>query len=945
MMRQYAFVLLCLGVAMITQPISAQPQCERLKNTLTYTQKDAPRDLTKVISLVVEQVNKAIAGVLNVDVDWNGSDLHGRVGEHIINCRVHRLASYIPPEVLQEHEVYQDDSGREVASQCFQVPFTIYDTNECTLPQGHDMRHQCHEPSICVNTLGSYECLCPRIDGSLPPGLHVTEDSSSHTYSIDVAGEQEAGFFDGLLQEQRSPWELSMGMQAATSLCPSRTSTRGCCPEIAHSRDGQDCRSQFVCPMDPCSTSRYSMSSHHHNNCTANAQCVRTPTPQEHPNHICQCPEGLLGNGRACQKGDAKPEPKITFDGSATEETIKADFCGCTKPVVDACSGFPPCTNKHEVCVVSSVNTPKCGCKKGFVQHATYGCVDETPPTLRLNEDQRNDKTLKLKQGDFYKEYGVKILDANAEDYHRNLRISYSEPLPQGCLYNIGEFTVNYTVSTPWTDPSSVWVARRVVIDDIDECSLNMAKYETTCPPLVPRCDIDAGAKCTNTVGSYACECPKFTTGDGFLSGSSFMEDATPDGYQGGTGCRDTSKPVIELKGPNPKIFKICPCGGIKGVMGDNTGDDDGLLEAQREHYESDIKDMIKATQGAELCATHDNTRPRPGTCANAYDETYEGKVDLSSRVKIGDPVKRSDLHWSIPYYVKDKAGNEAKPVWRDVVVEEVDFEAMESKIRQEVASSKDAEIKEAVAKAVRDERKKLQINNNSREKNAQDCPACPVCGESTISKALGGGKSKGKIDISICDKICDERAQQCTLQEQTFVIRALLVLEEHLPAEIVPILLLTLFVSGAIFVLRLVILLVFYPGSFSNSYDYASEQERERSLQNAVTYYQGGTPQPNQQNRQQTPHNNGFPQTVGGSVGATPGPPRSSMTINQGSDFFLSPPGSAGAGFASPPGTNGTQQQPNHDDPNGIYMSPPIIRPSPKNNGSELRRRSPGGF
>ena len=244
--------------------------------------------------------------------------------------------------------------------------------------------------------------------------------------------------------------------------------------------------------------------------------------------------------------------------------------------------------DKHEVCVVTAGNTPRCGCKKGFVMHETYGCVDETPPTLRLNEDPRNDKTLRLKQGDFYEEYGVKILDANAEDYHRNLRISYSDPLPQGCLYKIGEFTVNYTVSTPWTDPSAVWVARRVIIEDIDECTLDMAKYETSCPQLIPRCDIEAGAKCTNTIGSYRCECPKFTTGDGYQH-VSFPTDNIPEGYQGGTGCRDTSKPVIELKGPNPKVFKICPCGGISGVMQDQASRGD-LVDAQREHYEHDIK-------------------------------------------------------------------------------------------------------------------------------------------------------------------------------------------------------------------------------------------------------------------------------------------------------------------------------------------------------------------
>ena len=239
--------------------------------------------------------------------------------------------------------------------------------------------------------------------------------------------------------------------------------------------------------------------------------------------------------------------------------------------------------------MVNPDNTPTCGCKKGFVKHEQYGCVDETPPTLKLINDPRGDKILRLKQGDFYEEFGVRVVDENDEDYHRLLKISYSDALPQGCLTKVGEFTVNYTISTPWTHPPSVWVTRRVIIEDIDECSLNVVKYGSTCPQLIPRCDTEAGAKCVNTVGSYTCECPKFTSGDGFFSETSFPDDNAPDGYQGGTGCVDTSKPVIELKGPNPKFFKVCPCSGISGIMQDKSRDSD-LCEAQRAQYESDIK-------------------------------------------------------------------------------------------------------------------------------------------------------------------------------------------------------------------------------------------------------------------------------------------------------------------------------------------------------------------
>ena len=45
---------------------------------------------------------------------------------------------------------------------------------------------------------------------------------------------------------------------------------------------------------------------------------------------------------------DVKPEPKVRYDGvTPTEETRRklegGLICGCSLPVVDACSGFPKC--------------------------------------------------------------------------------------------------------------------------------------------------------------------------------------------------------------------------------------------------------------------------------------------------------------------------------------------------------------------------------------------------------------------------------------------------------------------------------------------------------------------------------------------------------------------------------------------------------------------------
>jgi hypothetical protein len=300
-----------------------------------------------------------------------------------------------------------------------------------------------------------------------------------------------------------------------------------------------------------------------------------------------------MGNGRKCRPGiDPKPVPKVMFDGKTpTEETIKNNYyCDCTRPVVDACTGFPPCKEKHEICVVTTGNKPMCGCKPGYVKHEKYGCVDESPPLLRLKNDPNGDQILRLSQGDVYKEDAVDIQDENAEEYLRSLKIAYSRPLPQGCLTKIGEFHVNYTVATPWTSPPYVRITRRVIIEDIDECGLDPAKYEKSCPELVPHCDTAAGAACVNTIGSYSCQCPKHTSGDGFQKGLSYAEGDAPQGFRGGTGCVDTSVPVIKLLGPNPKVFNVCECGGISGIMGSKGEKDAQLKASQQQYYSDDIK-------------------------------------------------------------------------------------------------------------------------------------------------------------------------------------------------------------------------------------------------------------------------------------------------------------------------------------------------------------------
>lgn len=279
--------------------------------------------------MVVKQINRVLDGVVDVEVEWTGGDLQGTVGDHIVQCKVTRLASVI--QKLEESETtFTDEEGRLVASQCFHVPFTILDTNECTLPSVHSMRHRCHTSALCVNTEGSYECICPLMvyseDGAI-------KESASTKLSVVSSDTVSKDFWEAVDVQIRSPWEVSL----AQSSCPGRPSTFGCCPPQAHKGpEATECRTTFRCPINPCTS----------HDCTAKATCVRHPSPNDMPNYKCRCPKGTLGSGRRCNASDVKPEPKVSFDGTPTEETLKANFCDCTIPVIDACSGFPPCKGR-----------------------------------------------------------------------------------------------------------------------------------------------------------------------------------------------------------------------------------------------------------------------------------------------------------------------------------------------------------------------------------------------------------------------------------------------------------------------------------------------------------------------------------------------------------------------------------------------------------------------
>ena len=359
---------------------------------------------------------------------------------------------------------------------------------------------------------------------------------------------------------------------------------------------------------------------------------------------------------------------------------------------------------------------------------------------------------------------------------------------------------------------------------------------------------------------------------------------------------------------------------------------------------------MIRKTVGAELCATHEFSKPAAADCVQAYDETYKGRVDLSKNVKVGDPVQKSALHWSVPYDVSDAAGNKAATVWRDVIVEEVELEDVASKMRREFEKEKEAAIRKAVDQALLQERNQNARSGTMRSSH-QKCPECPVCN----CKEKGGG-----LDEATCMALCEARMESCAVNEQSWILRVMLWLEGFFPASLTPVLMGVMAFFAALLFLRFIISFFVEQRSYQPPYNTNPEH-----LQHHVTVYRP-TNVPSNGNTNimnggyggssfggdgayggsGTSRGNGV---FGGGVSSPPSnfggmngrgapnsaPPRSSISLGdrEGAGGFFSPPSGGARSYTS---AAAARPSPVTD----IYEQSPLITPSRRGDG--VRRRSP---
>ena len=317
------------------------------------------------------------------------------------------------------------------------------------------------------------------------------------------------------------------------------------------------------------------------------------------------------------------------------------------------------------------------------------------------------------------------------------------------------------------------------------------------------------------------------------------------------------------------------------------------------------VKELVRSSAGAELCATHSYPNPKASDCVRALDETYKGNVDLSPNVRVGEPVQKSASHWAVPYDVSDYAGNAAVTVWREVIVEEVELADLEMKIYREAEKEKEKEIQLAVTKALeKAEKEKVHeiqsaIEKDRQKRGARDtrgsrsCPACPKC------------DSSGSFDVSMCESVCGTGQGSCTVYEDSLIVRLLVWAGDYVPflsIEFIAYVISFFIVSVAFFSLRWTFSMIFATATRPKTY-FASD-ERERAMQSSVSVYRSGGTSMN-------------------GIGSATYPPRTPGSTQQQPGIF-SPQGSTG-GFSG------------YDGASPPFRSPPFGSPSPSQSRQPL--------
>ena len=384
------------------------------------------------------------------------------------------------------------------------------DVNECT-----DGSHKCSKHAKCQNTDGGYDCICENgYQGDGKTCSDVDECASNdhnchpaHAYCANIPGSFVCTCKPGFRGDGSYCVDIDE-CQLSTDDCPKETST--CMNTPGSFRCA--CKEGYGGPK--CEDINECLGANSADICRGkNQKCSNTIGA-----YVCVCEQGYEMIGGVCLDID---ECKIGSNGSETACHRYADCtntegsfeCKC-KPgylgdgkrcgLYNVCeAGLHDC-HEHAVCTTPEIGEYVCTCPGGFLGDG-LNCVDINECELAIDSCSEDEECINT-VGSFK----CVCPDGYKFDDNKNRCVDVNEC--RELDYDIcGEFgtCTNTLGSFSCACPKGFFKKNDTYCEDVDECSQTTARQVKQGTRLIWRKFTTCGQNsfCTNTAGSYTCEC------------------------------------------------------------------------------------------------------------------------------------------------------------------------------------------------------------------------------------------------------------------------------------------------------------------------------------------------------------------------------------------------------------------------------------------------------
>lgn len=274
-----------------------------------------------------------------------------------------------------------DKEGKEAEKRYRTVEVT--DIDECALGE-----HACSENADCINTIGSYDCVCR--EGFAGDGFKChdvdecklgTHNCSEKANCTNTIGSFKCTCFDGYEGDGvvcKDIDECARGTDQCDehAICTNTEGSYECACKPGFKGDGFHCE-----PIDSCEEGTH--------DCDEHAICTKTNEVPE--GYRCKCKRGFVGDGRHCEDINECLDPDLYNcpPNSHCVNTIGHYRCDCDLGFEKAdddytCRDIDECLREihdcspHAICA-NTVGSYECACKPGYEGDGRV-CTPLQPP-------------------------------------------------------------------------------------------------------------------------------------------------------------------------------------------------------------------------------------------------------------------------------------------------------------------------------------------------------------------------------------------------------------------------------------------------------------------------------------------------------------------------------------------------------------------------------------